>query len=397
MKARTYFQQRVEDQVQHDHLRSMSQYIHLTIQLGEGHRRERRIGYKQLNLLELTNTNPAIKIKNIFEEHKSDCRKPKRVLIKGRAGMGKSTLMRKIVYDWCSDSFWQNKFKYIFCFEFRHLNSILHVNNFDCYSFLFQRQGPNLVPSERDVLLEHIDSNPGEVLLIMDGLDEFQALGKIIQANPPINQNDTKLSLPMTLYNIIRGNLLQGIYILVTSRPRAGGLKYLGEGFQRTIEICGFGSKDVMTYVDKFCGSETELATTMKNYLSHNMNILSFCHIPLVCYFVCTCLEQILKTDQSTLEDWQINPQSNTQLFCLIFTFILYDRHPDFKINPPKKHLDVWSILKTSVQKLMAIASLGFKSTPVQIVFSASDIEEMCKVSLSDNSLAVTAVRLLRK
>ena len=61
----------------------------------------------------------SIEIHNLFDGNQA----AKRVLVLGRAGIGKSTLCQKIVYDWASGTLFAKKFSLVYHIKLRDFNS----------------------------------------------------------------------------------------------------------------------------------------------------------------------------------------------------------------------------------------------------------------------------------
>ena len=69
--------------------------------------------------------------------------------------------------------------------------------------------------------------------------------------------------------------------------------------FQRTVEIHGFNSEDVEEYVEKFTRSVPGAKEKMWGHIKSNINIFSFCYIPMSCFLICHCLLQIILYESS--------------------------------------------------------------------------------------------------
>ncbi|XP_062895422.1 NACHT, LRR and PYD domains-containing protein 3-like [Mobula hypostoma] len=85
--------------------------------------------------------------------------------VAGVSGIGKTTMVRKIVYDWATGKIYQ-QFQIVFSFKFRDLNAINQRTNL---RELILDQYPYFRNSLREVW-----KNPERLLFIFDGLDEFK-------------------------------------------------------------------------------------------------------------------------------------------------------------------------------------------------------------------------------
>ncbi|XP_072893742.1 uncharacterized protein [Hemitrygon akajei] len=85
--------------------------------------------------------------------------------VAGVPGIGKTTMVQKIVYDWATGKIYQ-QFQFVFSFKFRDLNSI------NCRINL-RELIVDQYPYFRNILRE-VWKNPEGLLFIFDGLDEFK-------------------------------------------------------------------------------------------------------------------------------------------------------------------------------------------------------------------------------
>ena len=101
------------------------------------------------------------------------------------------------------------------------------------------------------------------------------------------------------LYNkLAEGILFSGASILTTTRPTAVNC-VLHVRFQRTVEILGFTSDDVKEYVENFTRGRAEAMEKMWEHIKSNINLFSFCYIPMNCFLICHCLLQIILSESS--------------------------------------------------------------------------------------------------
>ena len=364
-------------------------YVKMRIEVGESHQVQRRIHYGDLRMeiygRENGMENPQIDVPEIFGPS-YDHTAPELVLIKGRAGMGKTTLVRKILTDWSSSMLWNSKFDFIHWFELRNLNGL---DGMSCVDLLQNHQKNPLINVHWNELYAHTLQHLENTLLIFDGLDEFRGFDKMEKALPERFSAKDQLPFHILLFNIMKGNILSGVHCIVTSRPRASGIDIVGRSsFDRVIELCGFSHEDVMEYVDRVCKDQLQLANDMKDFLNSNPNILSFCLVPVVCSFICDSLKKVLgRNEKLLLKDWMKSPTTNTQLFTLIMTFLTLDRHAEFKGQKLDEPLNVWSQVGNSLHNLIKLATWGLLEKPAKLVFNKEDIAR-CGIEITKEEIA---------
>ncbi|KAI0384294.1 ARM repeat-containing protein [Hypomontagnella monticulosa] len=116
------------------------------------------------------------KLATLFDRRKipnGEIIEPRRLLIRGRAGVGKTTLCKKAIYDFLHKNIWGHLFNHVFWIPLRDLKGLIHTHNIgEMISHLYFRHFP-----ERTKLANNVwDALKGtayrDSLFILDGLDE---------------------------------------------------------------------------------------------------------------------------------------------------------------------------------------------------------------------------------
>ena len=208
-----------------------------------------------------------IEYKEAFGEYRSR----KLILLEGRPGSGKTTLVHKIIRDWTKGEV-LTKAKLVFLVTLRDLNSDCRDETLSDLLRLFYSNHKELKTIKND-----IESINGEgVCFVIDGLDEYQP------------QNSKK----SIIHKLLNRTYLRQAMIIVSSRPAATST-IKKEVLTKLIEVFGFSKQQIF---DKFpfsalsAGART-VQTKLKNYLVRNPNIFDVCYLPVHAAMICYLFE----------------------------------------------------------------------------------------------------------
>ena len=244
----------------------------------------------------------------------------KNVLVVGRPGIGKTSLSTKLLRLWASGETFNGDehFNIAFLVKFRRFN-----NDNENLSLRDLMARSETVQSLDDAVWDFIKQEPTKVLLIFDGLDEYSRKEDIVAHHDSPYKNCVEEKMPLSvLYNkLAEGKLLPGASILTTTRPTA--VKCVPHlRFQRTVEIRGFTSDDVKKYVENFTRGYPEAMEKMWEHIESNINLFSFCYIPMNCFLICHCLLQIILSESS-----QALPTKMTDIYKMTVKMFLFNHN----------------------------------------------------------------------
>ncbi|TFJ98379.1 proline-rich transmembrane protein 2-like [Platysternon megacephalum] len=238
-------------------------------------------------------------------------RVPLSVMVSGVAGVGKTTLVQKFIFDWATGKHYQ-KFAFVFFFKFRDLNTITEKRSLE--SLICQTY-----PHLRDKL-PRILEDPEKLLFIFDGLDESKTDLKLRRGGSHelcMNPGDVK---PVTVIvaSLLKQTLLKGCSVLLTSRPSK--LTSLEPGvFHRVASIVGFLSKERERYFSMFFGDE-RVSREAFAYVRDSQVLYTLCYNPSYCWITCTALKPCFTPKAGKP---QPAPKTVTQLFVSYVTHIM--------------------------------------------------------------------------
>jgi NACHT/LRR/PYD domain-containing protein 3 len=220
--------------------------------------------------------NLEIPLQDMFDPRKllnNETRVPKRIFIRGRAGVGKSTLCKKIVYEFINRGMWQHEFCRVLLIPLRNLKlkercQVAGYNLGHLLSHEFFTELP-----ESKVLVDALWRNLTETcsentLFILDGLDEVSS------------------DLEGDMERFLDG-LLNRPNIIVTSRPHAD-ISPRVNAIDLELETIGFYPEQVMEYVSKSFTDMPKIATSIGSFLQDHQLMRDLVRIPVqldaLCY-----------------------------------------------------------------------------------------------------------------
>ena len=187
-----------------------------------------------------------------------------RMLVYGRPGIGKSTFCKKAAYDWSKTlkEILKN-FSILLLIKLRDVCDVRNIRDVLRASKLLASDGPISV----DSLYDYIINNQDEVLLILDGYDEYS----FAEEHSPILE-------------IWKGEQLRDCHVIVTTRQLACD-KLRGPSHVQ-LEIQGFKSLErIKTFARKFLADEQDPNEFM-HYLIEK-DLFDMAEIPLLLLMLC--------------------------------------------------------------------------------------------------------------
>ncbi|KAK5856540.1 hypothetical protein PBY51_008127 [Eleginops maclovinus] len=228
----------------------------------------------------------------IFERSNGD--QPKRyILLLGNAGMGKTTLIRRLCLDWSTDCIPQ--FDFVFLLDSKALS--LTDATFSLQTLLLNLS--SIAPSCKDpsAVYAQICAAPKRVLVIFDGFCEVRDYEILLQTQEKdlvtSLQKDSKAqtyTVRQLYASILQRVLLPGCTLLLSTRTRGTASQIL----RRTdslLEVCGFTPTNIQIYLSHYF-TDPDLRTSALDYLKTCSYLHFLCWNPGLCRLVCLVLEQ---------------------------------------------------------------------------------------------------------
>ena len=259
----------------------------------------------------------------IFIRFTNDDGNPKSILVTGKAGIGKTLFCQKLLRDWADNRLFQTQtnlqlpdFKFAYLLTFRNLN-LLGDEEFTVKEILERCSvlDDQCLRSNMDTFpLEYILDHSEEVLIIIDGFDEYSKQGQDYIAGDcheeSPNCSERKMKVAALCAKLIRKKILKQATIMITSRSDESD-KLSKIEFDRIAEVTGFSEQQVTEYIERYFRQNESFKRTVLEHITKNENLVSLAHIPVLCALMCSYFEYILKKS----ERFEDLPVSVSQLY----------------------------------------------------------------------------------
>ncbi len=194
------------------------------------------------------------------------------VLIEGRPGSGKTTLVNQVTKDWAAGKKVLQGAKLVFLLSLK----AFHVSGEDAslLNLLEIFYGPVLSKNIEHDLQE---SRGKGVCFILDGVDEYPIYS--VESSVISKLIYTKTFLPLSM-------------VIVVSRPI--DTHKIKELCNTCIEVIGFSTKEhIYNFVCRYpCDSSSNFACKVQKFLDQHPNVFHLCHLPIYATIICFLYSQ---------------------------------------------------------------------------------------------------------
>ena len=230
---------------------------------------------------------------------------PKRILVQGQTGIGKTTFVKKLAVDWAELSLNEKaheervvaltRFQLLLVVNLKEVSKCQSLKDVINCSNVFPEEDKSLTEG----LLKYIADNQDKVFLVFDGYDEYRC------------------GRDSDIYKIFKGDKLRNVCVLITTRiSKADDLRESKGLRVLRAEILGFSSlRDICSYMKRKLGSDTEVGGLLFHLKTERL--LGIAKNPLLLLFLCILWKEIKKR---RLKCW---PKTKTDLYVQIIQSIL--------------------------------------------------------------------------
>ena len=227
---------------------------------------------------------------------------PKRILVQGQTGIGKTTFVKKLGLDWAElnledetaddkEAVALKKFELLVAVNLKEVSKHQSLKDVISCSNIFAEEDKSMT----DGLLKYITDNQDKVLLVFDGYDEYRC------------------GRDSDIFKIFKGDKLRDCCVLITSRiSKADDLRESRVLKVLRAEILGFSDSDISCYMKRKLGSKEDAANLLAHLLEKDL--LALAKSPLLLLFLCILWKE------GNLENW---PKTKTDLYVQIVQSVL--------------------------------------------------------------------------
>ena len=313
----------------------------------------------------------------LSESDRNDEMNPKSLIITGKAGIGKTVFCQNLIRDWADNKLFQPQsnrnvpdFKFAYLLTFRQLN-LLGDERVTLREILNRSSVLDEHSNIDDSLFEYIVDHSEDVLIILDGFDEYSKKSFISRDLDDQYPNSTQDKMPIAALcaKLIKGKILKDSVVMITSRPDESDEMIGKIPFDRFIEITGFSEEQVKNYIEKYFKENEVMKNAVMDHITKNDNLVSFAHIPVLCFLMCSYFEYILNESMNT----DALPVSMGDIYSEVINMFLR-KHSRTKGAPSEKTLDK---LSKFAAHLLRKEKYLFSDVDDMKMFSSEEVESL--------------------
>ena len=158
---------------------------------------------------------------------------------------------------------------------------------------------------------------------------------------------------------------------MITSRPDESD-KMGGIHFDRYVEIAGFSPQQVQEFIEKYFRLNDTIKNAVLHHVMKNENLVSFAHVPMLCFLMCFSMDYALQTSRS-VDDL---PVSTTDIYSEVVNIfeLKHNAASEYRTKEIPEKFSASHLVESTLDKLSELAAkLLLQKKPI---FQERDMEE---------------------
>ncbi|XP_042539133.1 NACHT, LRR and PYD domains-containing protein 9 [Dipodomys spectabilis] len=265
----------------------------------------------------------------------------------GPEGIGKTTLLRRLMLDWAEGTLWEGRFMFVFFFAVYEINSVVETS----LAELVSRDWPGA-----SAVIGEMFSQPERTLFILDG---FEKLNFDLEIRTDLcTKWDQRRPTPVILSSLLQKELLPESSLLLGLR-NAREMIPIHHLLKQPKDIMIFHFSNILLelYFSQFF-HVPEHASAALEFVQSRLDLLSVCNRPIFCWMTCSCLKWQLESG----DYFRMSAHNITSFYVSFLTSVFKRRY--LKCSPDQN--------RAQLQSLCTLAAHGMWTR--MFVFSCGDL-----------------------
>ena len=324
----------------------------------------------------------TIEAQNLFtcDAELGEKKNPRKVLLVGAPGIGKTTCCHTLVTDIFNHRLFQDQTIVPYLIRLRDLTLLEDAISFR--EILVENHGPQYGPEEawQTEVWKLLQQNEERLVIFLDGWDENPALN---DPNIRPSSNALKMMTPeKAIKSLIDGSILPNAKLFITSRPHA--VQTLVKNVDRCFELEGLDMEKLKELCSRSLDSDS--VNLVIEYLERHPRIRGLCYIPRHAKCFIDYVKFRASTKQKYSDIMDLLPRTIASLFFCIVITLLEESCSDLKENQHSEHLEDLQILGLKKEFLLKVGKLalyGLKNN--KPIFTEQDLKDSgCNLTIEE-------------
>uniref|UniRef100_H0XYD6 NLR family pyrin domain containing 4 n=1 Tax=Otolemur garnettii TaxID=30611 RepID=H0XYD6_OTOGA len=210
-------------------------------------------------------------------------------VLQGAEGIGKTTLLMKLLLGWAEGSLYEDRFLYAFYFCCRELRQLKETSLADLMSGNWPYPSP--------APIAEIVSHPEKLLFIIDSFEQLKC--DLSEPESDLCSDWMKQQpVRVLLSGLLRKKMLPEASLLIAVTPMCPAELQARLVCPELITLSGFSEEEIEFYFRRLFPSRSRAAEAFR-FLRENAQVYSLCHTPRVCWVIGTCMKQVMEKGRS--------------------------------------------------------------------------------------------------